>query len=356
MLSPMDDYLIHQVAETLDHPATSDRNFYDRYYFSAFDITGEAFVALAFGQYPNLNVTDAFANAVVGDSQVIVRASRELNGDRGNTDVGPVSVRVLEGLKRLRIACEPNEWGLSFDLTFEARSPAYQEPRFFRRTGPRVVQDYLRYTQTGRWSGTLTIGERRFDVTPERWWGARDRSWGVRRVGEPEPVGAPVPRATFYWNWAPVQFRDRSLLYTVSEDQDGARWHESVVLLPHDGGAPRHLREVRHRLEFAPGTRIVTGGRVLFSGPDGDAHELALRPLGPVWHMFGGGYGPPWRHGVYQGPLAVEGDHWDLTDAESLRRISGLEETLCAVSLDGETGYGPFEFACFGPYRPYGFS
>ncbi|MGI8553642.1 MAG: hypothetical protein ACR2PL_23070, partial [Dehalococcoidia bacterium] len=82
MLSPMDDLLLHQVAETLDHPASSDRNFYDRYYFSAFSTRGDAFIALAFGQYPNLNVTDGFANAVLGDTQYIVRASRELNGDR----------------------------------------------------------------------------------------------------------------------------------------------------------------------------------------------------------------------------------------------------------------------------------
>src|SRR3712207_6500102 len=125
MLSPMDDYLIHQAAETIDHPATSDRNFYDRYYFSAFSPDGGAFVTLAFGQYPNLNTTDAFANAVVGGRQFIVRAARELNGDRGATTVGPIHVQVLEGLRRLRIVCEPNAWGLSYDLTFDARSPAH---------------------------------------------------------------------------------------------------------------------------------------------------------------------------------------------------------------------------------------
>ena len=160
MLSPMDDYLIHQAAETLDHPATSDTNFYDRYYFSAFSPESGAFIAVAFGQYPNLNVTDAFANAVLGERQYIVRGSRELNGDRGKTAAGPVRVEVLEGLSRLRVVCEPNDWGLSFDLTFEARSAPHEEPRFYRRAGPRVVQDYIRFTQTGRWSGTALIGDR----------------------------------------------------------------------------------------------------------------------------------------------------------------------------------------------------
>jgi len=355
MLSPMDDYLVHQAPETLDHPATSDRNFYDRYYFSAVSTDGDAFVAVAFGQYPNLDVTDAFANAVVGDKQYIVRASRELGGDRGNTTIGPIQVQVLEGLKRLRVVCEPNAWGLSFDLTFEARSQPYEEPRFFRRAGPRVVQDYTRYTQTGRWSGSLLAGDRSFEVAPARWYGARDRSWGIRPVGE-QPQGGPTrPAGTFYWNWAPIQFSDRSLLYTVSEDADGVRWHESAVLLPH-GGSPVRMHDIRHEWRFLPETRVFDGGRLSYRDPDNQEHTLTVRPLGLVWHMFGGGYGPPWRHGVYQGPLVVDGDLWDLSTEEAVRRVSGLDETLCAFELDGETGYGPFEFACFGPYRPYGFT
>lgn len=355
MLGPLDDLLVHQAAQPVSYPATSDRNFYDRYYFSAFRTDGTAFVALAFGQYPNLNTTDAFANVVLGDTQSIVRASRELGGDRGDTRVGPIRVEVLEGLKRLRIVCEPNQWGVSFDLTFTARSDAHQEPRFLRRSGPRIVQDYIRYTQTGRWRGSLSAGGQTFAVNEEDWYGARDRSWGVRPVGEPEPRGVPSPNRTFYWNWAPVQFTNRTLLYTVSEDEDGARWHESAVLLPH-GGAPVRLRDIRHNLRFRPGTRTFDGGTLHFRDPGGRDLTVTVRPLGLVWHMFGGGYGPPWRHGVYQGPLAVEGEVWELSTPEAVRRVSGLEETLCAFDLDGETGYGPFEFAAFGPYRPYAFS
>lgn len=355
MLTPMDDYLIHQAAETLDHPATSDRNFYDRYYFSAFSTDGSAFVAVAFGQYPNLNVTDAFANAVVGEKQYIVRGSRELNGDRGDTHIGPIQVQILEGLKRLRVLCEPNEWGLSFDLTFEARSQPYEEPRFHRRAGPRVVQDYIRYTQTGRWSGSLRVGDRSFEVKPETWYGARDRSWGVRPVGEQPQGGVPAPPSTFYWNWAPIQFADRSLLFTASEDQDGVRWHESTVLLPH-GGAPVRMHDIRHDWRFLPGTKVFNGGRFSFRDPENGEHSVAVQPLGLVWHMFGGGYGPPWRHGIYQGELLVDGDVWDLSTEEAVRRVTGLDETLCKFEMDGQTGHGPFEFACFGPYRPYGFS
>ncbi|MGI8549567.1 MAG: hypothetical protein ACR2PL_02050, partial [Dehalococcoidia bacterium] len=203
---------------------------------------------------------------------------------------------------------------------------------------------------------------REFRVEPETWYGARDRSWGIRPVGEPAQGGAPVPRGTFYWNWAPIQFADRSLLFTVSEDADGVRWHDSTVLLPHTGasgatgsGSLVRMHDVRHAWQFQEGTRIFDGGRLAFADPEGHEFSVTVRPLGPVWHMFGGGYGPPWRHGVYQGALTVEGDRWDLSTPEAVRRVTGLDETLCAFELDGQIGYGPFEFACFGPYRPYGF-
>ncbi len=34
MLSPLDDYPIHQISEPMRFVGTSDRNFYDRYYFN----------------------------------------------------------------------------------------------------------------------------------------------------------------------------------------------------------------------------------------------------------------------------------------------------------------------------------
>ena len=40
--------------------ATSDRNFYDRYYFNAFDTGGQFMAVFGLGQYPNLGTTDAF--------------------------------------------------------------------------------------------------------------------------------------------------------------------------------------------------------------------------------------------------------------------------------------------------------
>ena len=126
-LSPLDDYPVHQIPEVMRHVGTSDRNFYDRYYFNAFPLTGDTMLIVGLGQYPNLGVTDAFALLRRGSAHRVVRASRELGADRMNTRVGPFGVEVLEGLKRLRVVLSPNEHGLSFDLTWDGTIPPQEE-------------------------------------------------------------------------------------------------------------------------------------------------------------------------------------------------------------------------------------
>ena len=362
MLTPLDDYLAHQTPETFDHVATSDRNFYDRYYFNCHDLTGDTFLVVTMGVYPNIGVIDAFATVVQrNERQFVVRASRELGEDRSRTVVGPIGVEVLEGLRRLRVWCEPNEWDLSFDLTFEGAAFPFQEPHFFRRAGNRVVMDYTRLTQPGRWSGQLSVGGEQHDVRPEGWLGARDHSWGIRPVGDREPAGAPARggQRGFFWNWSPIQFDDHCIMYTASEDADGSRWHEAAArLYPYDAErAPDALSVVRHDLRLKSGTRLFDGGTVVFSDPDGHELSLEFEPLS-LLHMAGAGYaygGDLWRHAQYHGELAVEGETWDLTDAATVSRIAGQNEAVCRVKQQGQTGYGIFEFILFGLYEPYGF-
>jgi hypothetical protein len=360
MLTPFDDYPIHQTPDTIDHVANSDRNFYDRYYFSLHDLNGEVFLVVAMGVFPNIGVMDAFATATQGDEQFVVRASRELGHDRVDTSVGPITIEVLEGLKRLRTVCEPNDWGLSFDLTFEGVTFPLEEPRFFRRSGGRVVMDYTRLSQPGRWSGSLTVGDRRYDVTPETFWGARDRSWGIRPVGDREPAGAPTGDGLrgFYWNWTPIQFQDSTLVYSVSEDGDGSRWHEIAVrLFPYAAERePERLRVVRHDIKLKPGTRVFDGATVALAESDGKELTLEIRPQRLLF-MAGAGYSYTggWRGGQYHGPLVVEGERWNLTDPSAVERVHVQTETVCEVRLGDQVGYGPFELICLGVYEPYGF-
>ncbi len=363
MLTPLDDYLIHQTPETLDRVVTSDRNFYDRYYFNCHDLTGDTLLVVAMGAYPNLNVIDAFATVVVRNQrQLVVRASRVLGADRGQTAVGPIGVEVVEGLRILRVWCEPNQWGLSFDLTFEGVTFPFREPHFLRHAGNRVVMDYTRLTQTGRWSGKLSVDGEERAVDSAGWRGARDHSWGVRPVGDREAGGAPVRGGPlgFFWNWAPLQFDDFSLMYTVSENHDGSRWHEAAArLYPYDTGREAEpLAVVAHDWRLKPGSRLFDGGSARLREAGGREATLTLEPLS-LLHMAGAGYayqGDLWRHGQYHGDPAVEGETWDLTDPATVARVAGQSETVCRATLDGQTGYGIFEFILFGLYEPYGFA
>src|SRR3984957_14731406 len=60
MLSPLDDYPVHQISEPMRFVGPSDRNFYDRYYFNLLGAEGvsgtddEMFAVIGLGQYPNL--------------------------------------------------------------------------------------------------------------------------------------------------------------------------------------------------------------------------------------------------------------------------------------------------------------
>ncbi|MBF6599954.1 MAG: hypothetical protein IVW36_05545 [Dehalococcoidia bacterium] len=366
MLTRLDDYLVHQTSDTVDHVATGDRNFYDRYYFNAHTLDGGVFLVVAMGMYPNIGVIDAFVTCVLdGSTQYIVRASRALGSERMDTSAGPIRVEVLEGLRRLRVVVAPNEHDIACDMTFEGVTFPYEEPHFFRRSGNRTVMDYTRLTQNGRWSGALTVAGRRFDVEPSTWWGARDHSWGIRGVGGPEPPSAPPPDGGpvgFFWVWTPVQFDDACFMYTCSETADGTRWHAaSELLFPYgQERPPEQLTVVAHDIVLRPGTRTFERGTLTVARRDGTQALVRMTPRTTL-HMAGAGYSYSggWRHGQYQGPLVVEGEAWDLRDRALLQRVQGQSETICDYTVEGidglGTGHGIIEFLLLGAYEPYGF-
>jgi len=363
-LSPLDDYPVHQAALPIRHPATSDRNFYDRYYFNCHPGTDELMLIVGLGQYPNLGVTDAFALARHGGTHRVVRASRELGVDRMDTTVGPFRVEVIEGLRRLRVVLEPNEHGLEFDLTWEGAVPAQAEPRHFIRQQERVIFDSMRLAQTGRWTGYVRSGDDEFAVTPDRWLGSRDRSWGVRPVGESEPPGIQSRNpAQFYWMYAPMQFEGFAILTIVQEDAAGIRiLEEAVRVWPEaTGRAPQQLGRPEYRPQYVPGTREVQAATISFSPRDGAPLEVRVRPVLPVSIMVGTGYGlePDWKHGMYQGPdLVVQGVTYDLANPADKARMWGMIDSVAAFECveDGTavSGSGLFEYWPFGPHAPSG--
>ena len=89
-------------------------------------------------------------------------------------------------------------------------------------------------------------------------------------------------------------------------------WHESTGRPAEDLGRPEH------DLEFVPGTRTVKRATLRFTEPDGSPLRCRVEPLLPLHVGIGTGYGhdADWRHGMYQGPLKVEGLMLDLDDPD----------------------------------------
>ncbi len=180
---PLDEFPIHQAPVSMAYFATSDRNVYDRCILHCYERDGERQLIAGLGVYPHLGIIDAYVTVRVGSRQIVVRASDSLGDDRMTQAVGPIRIEVVEPLQTLRLVCEDTGLGLSCDLTFEAAMPARDEPRQVTRVGRQTLLNAQRFMQTGTWSGVIRVDGEEIWVD-EGWVGARDRSWGIRPVGE----------------------------------------------------------------------------------------------------------------------------------------------------------------------------
>ncbi len=356
-LSNWDDYPVHQTAEVIRHVATSDRNFYDRYYFNLHGSSDELFMVMGLGQYPNLGVQDAFAVVRRGSKHRVVRASREL-GDRMDVSVGPFRIEVIEPLKKLRFVLDETEHGVACDVVWEGSIPAFQEPRQFIRKHGRVLFDTMRFAQTGCWTGKLRVGDEHFDVTPDRWWGTRDRSWGVRPVGETEPPGirGPEMQMTGMWNYSPMQFADHSILYILNETNSGERMIEEAVRIWSDPKRePEWLGRPEYDHKLRSGTRVVERSKLSFPEAPGGGFEVTADPLVNTFVAVGTGYGMEgdWRHGMYQGELVVQGLEHDHEEIGAIGQY-GVVDHVARFEYGGNVGYGLHEQAFLGAFEKYG--
>jgi hypothetical protein len=357
MLTKADDYPIHQTSTPIAYSATSDRNFYDRYFFNGYSRDGSIYFAAALGVYPNRQVMDAAVSVVLDGRQYVLRASRRLDGERMDCTVGPIAVEVLEPLRRLRLTIARNAFGISGDLVFTQRAPVLEEPHFFRRAGTRVFMDYTRLTQHGAWAGHVEVEGHRIDLTEQHFWGSRDRSWGIRPVGERE-AGAPVFPLQFFWLWAPLHFDDLCTHFDVTEEGDGERWHAVGMTIPLEGpqqGVVQTMASVDYRLEMQSGTRHARRAEITLQPKSGDGLHITLKPL-YNFYMLGLGYGhPQWGHGMYVGENEVSGESWELSAIDAAAPMHLHVQAVSEVTCGQRRGIGILEQLILGPHAPTGF-
>lgn len=359
MLSKADEYPIHQTPDPIAYSGT-DRNFYDRYFFNGHSRDGRVFFGVAMGIYPHLNIIDASFSVRIGERQYNLRASRHLNMERMDTFVGPIRVEVVEPLRSLRVVVEDNEHGIAADLTFTGRHFPFEEQRTTKRVGPRILQDVTRMTQMGRYTGWLSAGGQEIAFgEDDPALGVRDRSWGIRAVGERDPQ-APVPAQEMqvWWYWLPVHFDDSVMLFLLNEDGDGKVWNRGLLTCA-DGGEAVHWPEAKLDVNLKPGTRWPTHARVSARDEDGRACTIEIEP-GEKFFMSGLGYmHPEWNHGRNKGELAIGYDEIATGEvgkyAPPFHHVQAFANvTVTAQGGAAKRGVGSFEYIIIGRHAPTG--
>jgi hypothetical protein len=337
------------------HTATADLNHYDRYFFNGYSADGSIYFGAAMGCYPNRHVVDAAFSVVRDQVQTSVFSSRRAPVDRRDaTAVGPIVVEIVEPLRVIHLTVDAPEHGLRADLRFQCNSPAIEEPHFFQRTGVRVFFDYTRLTQFGSWSGWIELDGERLEVRPETVVGSRDRSWGIRPVGEPF-LGAPTGAPQFFWLWAPVSFPSFATHFDVNEFGDGRRWHEVGAIARHGDAPAEMMRTVDYRVTWRPGTRWADRFEYDLVDWDGGISTVTLEPM-YEFQMRGIGYGhPQFGHGVWRGESAVDGERLTLPVANPMTRDNVHVQALSKATFRGadgtvEEGVGILEQLAFGPH------
>ncbi len=367
MLNRLDDYPIHQTSEPIAHPTSSDPNVYDRTWFNGYSVDGTRYFGFGMAIYPHRGILDAhFSTVEAGGRQHCVYASRRAPQERTDMSVGPIRYEIQEPLRRARIIIDDNDSGVACDLTFSARTSAIQEARQVLWQRQRKVMDCTRFAQFGRWSGTVSHPDGEFTVDSETWRGTKDRSWGIRGVGERIGLGAPQqPRSAFFL-WAPLQWDDHithAVFFDGPKGEALVREGLTSPLYASEADIPDELDDVAtrmatavHRVQYQPGTRWARSAELDLIDLYGNVRTITMEPQ--LRFQFKGlGYGhPQWGQGCWQGELEVAGESFDPLELDPLAPENIHIQQVVKVSDGERTGIGALEQIVVGPYEPAGFT
>jgi hypothetical protein len=367
MISEFDDFMVHQTSEPINQPGPSDRNYYDRYWFNGFDRDGDFVFEIGFGLYPNRHVMDGHFSFVKDGVQHCFHASRRAPKERGEMQIGPLRVEVATPMRVVRVRLGENETGVECNLTFRACTVPTQEPKNVMYDDGRLIMNTTRFTQLGSWEGHFAAGGARTEVAPSRTLGIRDKSWGVRPVGEPE-AGAPGLLTTepgVYWVWAPVFFDGFCTQFQSFEDHDGNPTQLGATIVPiHSsrdeiprGEDPGHreMATARHHIEWLSGTRLAASAEFELVSREGETYSIALEPMIRFQMLAIGYQHPEWGHGFWKGEEVIGGESWNLADLDLLDYKHIHTHQICRARMGDRTGVGTLETVVFGRHDPSGF-
>ena len=363
-ITSFDDYPIHQAIAPITVPSSTDRNFYDRYWFNGLDPETGYIFEIGIGVYPNRHVIDSHFSISFEGKQYSYHASQRLDQNRLPIKVGPMSLSIDDPIKQLTFSLKDPENKLNCNLTFIANSSAHQEPRSTMMEGTRTIMDTIRFTQMGKWTGEINTESGRIEA--QAIYGTRDRSWGVRPVGEPEG-GAPgmlVDEPGVYWCWAPIHFKNFCTQFGTFEDRDGNSTQLSGHQLPLYKNVSEipskveveSLSSLKHSINWEKGTRWSTGAEIKGMTEKNKEFHLKLKTIGPKFFCKGIGYQhDEWRHGVWKGEAETGYEVWDLENIDPGDHTFFHTHQIVKASLGSEDGFGTLENLVIGRHDPSGF-
>lgn len=366
MLSSFDDYPIHQTVHPIARPDSEDRNKYDRFWFNGYDRGGDWYFGIGMGRYPNLGIMDCALSLVTRDGdQRCFFGSRRAPADPTELTVGPYRLEIVEPMRRTRLVLEDNETGIAADLTFTARTACVEEGRQTWQHDGRTNIDNTRFAQFGTWTGVISIDGDDLEVHAQP--GTKDRSWGLRVIGAPDPGVAPLQTLPQFWFlWNPVHWDDHCTHVGLFEYEDGHPWHTDAAIVPayadpadipgiEDPGT-RMLRTATHAIDYRPGTRWAQAATVTLVDPEAGDRVIELDPV-LRFHMRGIGYRHPvWGHGLWHGDLAIGRDDFRPDDLDPLAIDCSHVQQVVRARCGDDHGIGVLEQYSLGPHAPSGFT
>lgn len=403
MLTPYDEFPVHQAPHTFSHIPSTDYAWDDGYWFGVFSADEKVFLGTYMRVNPNTDMIGGCALLNVAGQQITVRFNRCWRRNFA-LEVGPYKMTIEEPLKRIRLEMADHGSGLSFDLMWEGTSPAFLEAHHTATYRGRRTTDQTRYSQPGKASGWIQLRDRKWDVEPDGWSGSRDHSWGLyasRPPLSPSPALLPPPanddgpkRALRFWTC--FRTEPYSGFFHVHETADGVQTKMNDVFgTPFDGRIFRgwgeediELVSGRHEMIFTPGTRILKQATFFLKDAQGRDWRQVFDIETPPWIVQPMGAFPgSWKDGgtffTYHGSeeLALEWDEADYSEqpfAYTPYAVSGAAasegfntgtaignmvhgpEYLARVTTyapDGtvSTGSSQVELFINGAYAPYGF-
>jgi hypothetical protein len=366
MLTRFDDFPIHQTPEPIAHPASTDRNVYDRYWFNGYSADGNLYFGIAFGLYPNRSVMDCAFSVVVNGVQRSFYASRRAPWERDELQIGPLRIEIVVPMQTVKVTLADNETGLGCTLTFSARTIAIEEERQVLKREGRVFMDVTRFTQFGFWDGIIRCDGQSIQVQGKDVYATRDRSWGVRPVGESPGGARPKTPPQVFFLWAPIHWDEMCTHAFVFEDSTGRQLNgEGKIvrafpaqqnLAAKDGADVRRMAGVSHKLVYEPSTRRAQSGEIIMHEPSGQEVKIAFEPI-MRFQMKGIGYRhPQWSHGVWKGELEIGADSWTVGSLDPLLVENVHIQQVVRARMGDKIGYGVVEQLCVGPHTPSGFS